>query len=211
MIISWYGEGCFKIQNGEKTILIDPPEANLGFSVPRFRSNILIKSLTPWPFPFSQEAEKNNADFVIWGAGEYDIGEIKIRGFSLKSESSDKFFKSAFVVKWEEIVIGILGHLSLLPSPEILENFEEVDVLIAPAGGEPFLSQELLVKLVKQLNPKIYLPSFYKVAGLKRKAQGLEAILIHFNGEVEKMLEKFVFKKKDLAEIKKTKIVTFKI
>ncbi|KKS82523.1 MAG: Zn-dependent hydrolase of the beta-lactamase fold-like protein [Candidatus Wolfebacteria bacterium GW2011_GWC1_43_10] len=208
MVISWYGEGCFKIQSGERVVLTDPPEPVSGIGAPRLKADVLIKTICPWPSP---KSIGENADFIVLGAGEYDVGGVKIRGFSLNSESSDKFFKTVFVIRWDQITIGLLGHLSSQPPPEIMENFEEVDILIAPAGGTPFLSQELVGKLVKQLNPKIFLPSFYKVAGLKRKAQGVEEIFSRFNGEAERGLERFVFKKKDLEALKKTKIVTLKI
>jgi len=36
MVITFYGEGCFKIQSGEFSVLIDPFDAQTGLMPPRF-------------------------------------------------------------------------------------------------------------------------------------------------------------------------------
>jgi L-ascorbate metabolism protein UlaG (beta-lactamase superfamily) len=207
MVITWNGEGCFKFQNGDVSLLTDLPDVSSGISAPRFKTDVLLKTLTPWPYDQSEL----NADNVIIGAGEYDAKGIKIKGFELPAESSPKFFKTVYSIIWDDITIGILGHISQELPPQAMEDFEELDILIGPAGGEPFISQEKMVKLVKQLNPKIFIPSFYKIPGLKRKSKDVKDFTDEFNGEVKKSEEKFVFKKKDLADIKKTNIVCLKM
>jgi L-ascorbate metabolism protein UlaG (beta-lactamase superfamily) len=203
MVITWHGEGCFKFQNGEISLLTDPPSEDSGILAPRFKTDVLLKTLTSWP----NAKEEYNSDAVIIGAGEYDVKGIKIKGAELAGESSPKFFKTVYSIIWDQISIGILGHVSGELPPNIMADFEELDILIGPVGGEPFISQEKIAKLVKQLNPKIFIPSFYKIPGLKRKSRDIKNFTDEFNGEVQKNQEKFVFKKKDLAEIKKTKVV----
>ena len=209
MIISWQGEGCFKIQNGEVVLTTDLPDESSGLSAPRSKSDIYIKTISSWPFEFGTSPK--NSDIFIPGAGEYDYRGVKIKGFNLPAESSSKFFKSVFVVDWEDISIGILGHLSSDLSPEILENFEEIDILIGPSGGEPFLSQEKIIKLVKQLNPKVFIPSFYKIPNLKRKTLDIKKVVDEFNGDSSSGNDKFVFKKKDIQDFKKTKLICLKV
>ncbi len=207
MVITWSGEGCFKFQNGDVSLLTDLPDASSGISAPRFKTDALLKTLTPWP----HDKSESNADTTIIGAGEYDTKGIKIKGFELVAESSPKFFKTVYSIIWDDITIGFLGHISQELPPQAMEDFEELDILIGPAGGEPFISQEKMVKLVKQLNPKIFIPSFYKIPGLKRKAKDIKDFTDDFNGEVKKPEEKLVFKKKDLSEIKKTRIVCLSV
>lgn len=209
MIISWYGEGCFRIQNGETSILIDPVDSSSGFSAPRGKYTVLLKTLTPWPLPFGQGDSKEGA--IIWGPGEYDIAGIGVRGFALLHESSENFFKTVYFITWEQVTIGVLGHLSEELLPTVLENFEEVDVLIGPGGGAPFLSQEKMARTIKQITPKIFIPSFYKIPGLKRKAEEIQGLVERVQSEMVASQEKFVFKKKDLDEIKKTRIVCLQV
>ncbi len=207
MIISWYGEGCFKIQNGDKVIMTDTPTKDSGISKPRVKADILLKTITAWPI----KEEKNGYGVIVYGAGEYDIEGIKIRGMQISDESDKNFFKTVYILNWDDVTIGILGTISnIITKPEIVENFEDIDILIAPGGGNPFISQKDVSKFIKQLNPKIFIPSFYKIKGLKRKTEEITPLLNEFNGEVEKDLEKLVIKKKDINEIKKTKVICLK-
>lgn len=208
MVINWYGEGCFKFQNGEVSLLTDLPDQTSGISAPRIGTNIMLKTITAWPTEFGEDTK---ADKTIFGAGEYDAKDVKIKGFQLKEESAEKYFKTIYVIKWEDMSIGFLGHISGDVPTNAMENFEELDVLIGPVGGTPFMDIEKINRLVKVLNPKIFIPSFYKISGLKRKSGELKDFLDKFGGEVEKDLDKFVFKKKDTQDLKKTKIVCFKI
>lgn len=204
MVITWYGEGCFRIQSGERTVLLDVPEKSSGLTIPRGKYDACIKTLTPWPFDFGQ-TEDSGA--VIHGAGEYDVSGIGIKGFGLPQESSAHFFKTIYVLTWEDISIGILGHISGDVPPQILESLEEVDVLIGPGGGAPFIDHDRMTRLIKQVTPKIFIPSFYKIPGLKRDAGSVKPLLEHVNGGETEPQEKFVFKKKDLIDIKKTQVV----
>jgi L-ascorbate metabolism protein UlaG (beta-lactamase superfamily) len=205
MIITWHGEGCFRIQNGSTSVLVDPPREGSGAAQPRFQTDILIKTITAWPAP-AESALK--AASVVRGAGEYDIAGITIRGFELAGESAKNFFKTVYVLGWDEVSIGLLGHCAGLLPPAVVEHFEDCDVLIAPAGGEPFADVDVMVKLIKQLNPKIFIPSFLKAPGVKRSgAIDARQCGEHFNGGVMEEMDKFVFKKKDLVEIKKTRVV----
>lgn len=206
MIISWYGEGCFKFQNGDKTVLTDIPAKDSGISAPKSKPNILIKTIVSWP---DKSGDFRDA-FVVRGAGEYDVRGIKIRGEEITEESSDVFFKTVYVLNWDGINIGLLGTINKNPSPQILEKFENLDILIAPGGGAPFIEQKDISHMIKQLNPKIFIPSFFKIKNLKRKAGDVKSLVGLFNGDAQTDQEKLVVKKKDFQDIKKTKLICLK-
>ncbi len=208
MVISFYGENCFKIQSGETAILTDLFTNKSGLIPPRFKPDISIKTLTPFPLP--EQPSSREATHSIYGPGEYNMKNIDIAGFGLIGESSEKFFKTAYLIKTENIKIGFFGHLSEAPKPEILERFEGSDLLFIPAGGLPFIEQKSAVKLIKQIEPKIVIPSFFKIPGLKRKADDIKKFIEEFNGQKAAPREKLAIKKKDLGEIKKTEIIALK-
>ncbi len=209
MIISFYGEGCFKIQSGETVILTDPFSPESGLALPRFKADIILKTLTSIPLTNQQTNQPTNQ--LIFGPGEYNIKNIDIFGLDLIGESTDKFFKTIYSVEAENIKICFLGHISKLPAPEIAKELEETDILFIPAGGEPFIEQKSAVKMIKQIKPKIVIPSFYKMPGLKRPAADLKIFLNEINLEKTEQKEKLTIKKKDLAEIKKTEVAVLKI
>ncbi len=210
MVISFYGEGCFKIQSGETVILTDSPSGQSGLTPPRFKFNALLKTLASMEEIDAGFSSGAGEEFKIVGPGEYDINGIAISGYGLTSESTDKFIKTIYLVEIEGIKLCFLGHISEAPAADIVERLEEIDILFIPAGGKPFIEQKAAIKLIKQIEPKIVIPSFYKIAGLKRPSADLKVFLEEGGYKNIETQEKLTVKKKDLGEIKKTKIIVLK-
>ncbi len=208
MVISYYGEGCLKLQSGDQVILIDPIESSSGLTAPRFKYDAVLKTLTA--FPLSYNSDKEAAAEVL-GAGEYDFNGVNVKGFFVAEESSEKFLKTIYWAEMEGINFCFLGHISQALSPEIMEGLNGIDILVVPAGGEPFLDQKTAVKLIKQIQPKIVIPAFYKVSGLKRKADDIKKFLEEIDTAKVEKTDKLVIKKKDIEEIKPTKVVVLTI
>lgn len=210
MVITFYGEGCFKVQSGELVILTDPAISQSGLTPPRFKSDLILKTISPFPINSQESAAEGQA---IFGAGEYNVKNVNVYGFPVVKESTGKFLKTIYLVEMEQIKLCFLGHLSEAPEPTILERLEEIDILFFPAGGQPFIDQKSAVKIIKQLEPKIVIPAFYKIPSLKRPAADLKIFLEEFNSAKENSLEpqeKLTIKKKDFLEMKKTEIVILK-
>ena len=207
MVITWYGEGCFKTQEGDTTILTDPFEAGLGLTPPRLKARIVLKTLTAFPL----KKPENEGEYLISGPGEYNIKGIDIAGFLLAKESTDKFLKTIYLVKTEGVNLCFLGHLSNAPEPNILERLEEIDILFIPAGGSPYLDPKAAVKITNHLEPKIVVPRFFKIPGLKRQAADIKLFLREFNHEKVEAEDKLSIRKKDLALIKGTRVILLKI
>lgn len=178
MVITYYGEGSFRVQNGDYSILVDPTSNHL-------KAQVVLRTLAP---ANTEGASAGEISFP----GEYEMNNIEITGVSIPSESSEKFVKTAYSVLWDEVNLVFLGHLSKGLDPSIVDELGEPDVLFIPAGGGHFLAPEAAAKLAKQLEPKLVIPSFYKTPTDFLKAYGRKA-------EPE---EKLVFKKKDLLDEK---------
>ena len=206
MIVSFYGENSFKLQAGDLTVLTDPVDPKAGLAPARFKFDAVIKTLSPFP-----PSETGNGTVTMFGPGEYNFKGATIYGYLLENESSKKFLKTVYVALIEDIKFCFLGHISETPPPSIMEHLEEIDVLFVPAGGSPFIDQKKSVKLIRQIQPKIAVPTFYKVPGLKRQADDLKAFLGEFNHQKPEPQEKLVIKKKDLSGIKPTQLAVLKI
>lgn len=209
MTINWYGEGCFRIVSGEADILVDPFEAKIGLTPPRFHPTFVIKTLSDAASLTDPFEEREEGVLSVKSGGEYDLNGVEVRGFNILGESTDKFVKTVYTLNVEEIKIGLLGHLSQSLEPDIAEVFTDTDILIIPAGGKPFMAADEAAKLVRKLEPKIVVPAFFRVPDLKREAGDvkdfLKALGMEANAE-----EKLTLKKKELADIK-IKAVVLKI
>lgn len=178
MVINYFGNGCFRLQSGDTSILVNP-ENN------RLKADITLKTLTSTEVDFNAEVAEGT---VITFPGEYEAKEIEIVGFPIQEESTEKFLKSAYAVTWEEMKFVFLGHLSKPMDATLMEEFADPDVLFLPVGGGHFLEPEVAAKIAKQLEARVVIPSFYKDPAEFLKAFGKKA----------EETDKFVFKQKDI-------------
>lgn len=217
MQLNWYGEGCFKIVEDGVTITTDPVESFTGLSAPRFKTDVVIKTIMD---PLSIEDDKPVAvndpstssgqageTVVIAGPGEYEVKGIHVTGWPLMKSSDKNVLRSIFKIETKDLTVGLLGHLAAFNDPEILEELGDVDLLIIPAGGEPYIGQSEAAKLIRQIEPRMILPSFFKVTGLKRKSDDASEFFKEIGVKPE-VMDKLSIKHKDLGEKLRAVILT---
>ena len=182
MVINYFGNGCFRLQSGELSLLVNPQNN-------RLKADVVLKTLA---LPDAEMAAEE-----ITFPGEYEMKGIDIQGWPLETESSAKILKTIYSVRWEDIHFLFLGHISQAIPAALLEELDGPDVVFVPTGDEHFIEPEAALKLMKQLGPKVIIPAFYKNANEFLKAAGVKA----------EEMEKMVFRRKDLGESDKTRIV----
>lgn len=181
MVITYLGEGCFRLQSGEGSLLVDPGNN-------RLKADVVLRTIVS-PNLISPVHE-------IVFPGEYEAKGMEIRGLPVPSESTEKFLKTIYVVEWEDMRLTFLGHLSRMPDADLVEHIAESDVLFVPTGGAHFIAPHDAANLIKQVEPALVIPAFYKSYSELLKAMGTK----------DNPQEKFVFRKKDL-EGKKAHLV----
>lgn len=173
MVINYCGEKCFKIQSGKLSIVADP--------LPRFKGDIALFTATG-----GLQKEWPTAPNEVLGPGEYEIQETEIIGMPARNGTT------TYLVKTEEMRLGFLGEMPEAPEPGFLDKLGEVDILFAPA--------ETSAKIIKQIQPKIVIPSYKKPDQLKEFIKEI--------GQKSEPQEKLVIKKKELTP--GTKVVVLK-
>lgn len=198
MVINWYGESCFKVQIGPVALLIDPVKSGTGLTAPRFKADVVLKTESPFPLPsFFEEKHEEVAEVV--GPGEYELKGIRVIGVAASRDGSPNSFKTMYAVEADGMRIGFFGKITKSPESAELEHFVNVDIAVLPAGGNPFLDQDEAAKLVKQVDPKIVIPSLYRIPGLKRKADDVKDFLaVMGSSRSEEAQEKLTIKKAEL-------------
>ncbi len=195
MVLNYFGNGAFRLQSGDTSVLVNP-ENN------RLKADVTLKTLVAGESPLAAEAVAGSdgtavAAQTIAFPGEYEVREIEILGYPVAAESTEKFLKTVYAVYWEEMKFVFLGHLSRPMDATLMEELLAPDMLILPVGGGHFLEPEVAAKVAKQLEARIIVPSFYKTPDEFLKTLGKKA---------EKM-DKFVFKQKDIMGDKGRPIV----
>jgi L-ascorbate metabolism protein UlaG (beta-lactamase superfamily) len=188
MIVNYFGKNCFRLQSGEVSLLIDPDNN-------RLKADATLKTLVATAPDVL--AEDLSSESLISFPGEYEVKGMEITGFGIPGESTEKFLKTAYVVNWEEMKFVFLGYLSHPIDATLMEEFADPDVLFLPIDGGHFLEPEIAAKIAKQLEARIIIPSFSKKTDDFLKALGKKA----------ESVEKFVFKRKDIATEKGKPII----
>ncbi len=190
MVITYFGDGCFRLQSGDVSILTNPDNG-------RLKADVILKTIISTETDVAAEASDIP---VISFPGEYEVKGIEFFGFPITGESTEKFLKTAYAVWWEDMKFVFLGHLSSPIDAALAEEFGEPDILFLPVGGGPFLDPAVAARIAKQLEARVVIPSFYKEPDEFLKAMGKKA----------EILEKFVFKQKDVASEKSRPIILAK-
>ncbi len=181
MVIQYFGDECFRLQSGELSVLVNP-------SSNRLKGDIVLKTLA------EVDAIPEPGEFIF--PGEYESKDIEVQGFQIEEESTEKYVKTVFLVRFEDMKFVFMGHIAKPLSAEWIDSISEPDFLFLPTGDSHFIEASDAAKLAKKLEPAFIIPSYRGKADEFLKAMG---------AKVEPQ-EKLVIKKKEIGE-KKDQVV----
>lgn len=213
MVITWYGQSCFKIQSGELTIVTDPFSKEIGLTPPRFRADVVLVS--------HNHDDHNNADslsgepFLIRSPGEYEIKGIYVHGISTfhdASEGQERGLNTMYLIEAEGLRILHMGDFGENEMrSETLDRIGSVDILMIPVGGTYTITGDQAAKIVKDIEPKFLIPMHYNIPGLKIALADVAEFLKEIGNPQAPSQEKLTIKKKEVNEDDKTQIVLLKV
>lgn len=173
MIITYLGHSCFKLEGKENqaVLITDPFNADYGLKVPKMEADILTIS--------HEHKDHSNAEavkvtdgkpFTINMAGEYEIKGVLIYGIPSYHDNEQGVKRGANIIyriEMDNISIAHLGDLGHIPSNEIFEKLEGVDVLLIPVGGTYTIGAKEAANIISQIEPRIVVPMHYNDNNLK--------------------------------------------
>ncbi len=196
MQIQYFGLSSFKISTKEAVVVTDPFHKDSGLTPPRGAADIIVLSERANKL-YSATSGFSGEPFMADTPGEYDIKGVTMAGIPLKQE--DKYV-SVFLIESEDLRILNLTHIKEWNMAEDeIEELGEIDILILPIGGNTVLSASQAAKVVNEIEPKIVIPSHYKMPGLIIDVDPLDKFVKEMGGKSEQM-DKLAIKKKDLSE-----------
>lgn len=200
MIITWYGQACFKIETQGTTLAIDPFSKELGLSPPRFKADIL--------FVTHEHFDHNNREpfsevITIEGPGEYDLKGIAVRGihsFHDAQNGMERGTNTIYRIEAEDMILAHMGDFGQSQlTNEQREALGSVDILMIPVGSVYTMDAETAARITTALEPRIVIPMHYGLPKLSAKLEPVEGFLKEI-GQKPESLPKLTVKKKDLAE-----------
>jgi len=201
MIISWYGQSCFRIEGKGGSILIDRFSKDIGLREPKIKDNILLVTHDHYDHGNVKDAPDDVT--IISGPGEYDIGEVYIGGilsYHDNSKGSERGLNTIYIIRTEGINICHMGDFgqSVLEDDQ-LDEIGEIDILMIPVGGKYTIDAKQAVDVIRKIEPKIIIPMHYKIAGLNLDIDGPEKFIKEIGLKPENV-EKFRVTQKTLPQ-----------
>lgn len=194
MVITHHGGQCFKVSFGDTTLAFDPISKNSSLAPIKFGSDVALISMHHPNFDGAdQVAHGTKQPFVISGPGEYEVGDVTIRGFGVptKYDQKDRFL-TIYQVRMEGMNLVFLGPLSDPEiDPKILGEFGDIDILFVPIGGGDVLEVPQASKLAVKLEAHLIIPMHYDKNAL--------AAFLKEEGTDVKPIDKLTIKKKDVS------------
>ena len=176
MIISYFGDRCFRVESGNTAFLVDPNNN-------RLKSGLVVRTTMNPRNPILDQSE-------ICFPGDYEIGGIEVEGWEMIDQSDERLVKTIYLVNLEDIHLIFLGAISSMPPPQIMDLWNKVDVIFIPIGGADGLTVDVALKLVKQIEPPYIIP----YGGKEVKE------FVKKTGKESPNVDKLVFKKKDIGQ-----------
>ncbi len=177
MQISWHGLGCFQIKgkpNGQEvTLVTDPYQSSVGLRAKSFEASMVLSShdAPSANNTGSVSGENERGAFLVSRPGEYEVRGVFVTGVSARRKDEPH---TIFRIDLEGIAIGFLGALDRVLQDDELEGLGNIDILLLPIGGGDVLSKDA-AEVVSQVEPRLVIPSYHHVDGLKEKREKAEA------------------------------------
>lgn len=169
MEITLIGHSCFRIKGKEVTLVTDPFDSSVGYSLGELTAGVVISS---HDHPgHNNVAGVEGGPRIIRRPGEYEIGGVFITGirtFHDADQGLNRGKNITYLIKMDDIRLCHLGDLGHLLSPSQIEDLGSIDVLFVPVGGVSTINGKAAAEIVKLLSPKIIIPMHYKTEVVTR-------------------------------------------
>jgi L-ascorbate metabolism protein UlaG (beta-lactamase superfamily) len=211
MIITWYGQSCFRLESKGISVLIDPFSKEIGLRSPRLNDNIFLVSHEH--YDHNNISEVPTEAFVIRGPGEYEKLSVYVEGimsYHDNTQGTERGLNTIYLIRMEDVRLCHLGDLGQNKlTDEQVEAIGDVDILFIPVGGKYTIDGREAAEVVKQIEPKIIVPMHYKVDGLNIDIDGPQKFLKEIGIKPEEV-ETYKIAAKNLPT-EEMKLVMFKL
>ena len=206
MELQYFGANCFRITTKKAQIVVDDNLKQLGLKAVTKPGDISLRTFKDIP---EQEAR-----FVIDMPGEYETAGVVIHGIAARAHMDTEGQHSAviYTIESDNARAAVMGHIYPELSEEQLEQIGRVDIALVPVGGHGYTIDGVgALKIIKDIEPKIVIPTHYADKSLKYEVPqaDLADALKALGMEVSETVDKYKYKPNELTD--STRLIVLKI
>ena len=231
MHLSWFGFSAFKIETKGVVLVTDPFSPKLAAKPVRAKADIVTVSAPENPF-HNYLGGIQGEPFHIDHPGEFEVKGIFIQGISSGNRqqavgsrepkkagrrdahpsSLISHLSTVFTFDIEGMRVAHLGDLREIPSSDVLERMDGVDVLLVPVGGgKVTLDAEGAARIINDIEPRLVVPMHFATDGIaaEGKLASAAAFLREMGASKVAPVDRLLLKKRDLPT-EETRVVVFR-
>lgn len=205
MDVQFYGANCVGITYKGTRLIVDDNLADLGAKSVVKPGDIVL-------YTGAHGDPKADVKLLIDHPGEYEVSGVSIIGVAARAHVDEDGPKTATMYKIiaGDLNVVIVGHVYPELSEQQLETIGTVDTVFVPVGGNGYTLDSVgALKIIKELEPKLVIPTHYEEAGLKYPVpqQDLEQALKGLGMEPKETTAKLRLKPNELSDV--TQLIVF--
>jgi L-ascorbate metabolism protein UlaG (beta-lactamase superfamily) len=168
MDIQYFGHSAFKIKATTGTVVTDPYDAYVGFSMSGVSADVVTVSHQHQDHNSVNQVKgtaRRNKPFIVDKPGEYEVGGISVFGvptFHDDDQGTQRGANIIFTTVMEGVKVCHLGDLGHEPTQDQIAEIGSIDVLMVPVGGVFTLDPIRAVKVTHMFEPAYVIPMHYK-------------------------------------------------
>lgn len=198
MELQYYGANCVRLTTKKAAIIIDDNLTSLGAKSVTKPGEVAL-------FTTAHGVPVVETKIVIDQPGEYEVSDVSIQGIAARAHMDEEKQKTATMYKLvlDDVRVAVVGHVYPDLSSGQLEDFGTIDILIIPVGGNGYTLDPVgALKLIKEIEPKIVIPTHYDDKGLNYEVpqQSLEDALKGLSMEPGETVAKLKVKAGEMGE-----------
>ncbi len=162
--IEYKGGNTIVITTKKASAIIDPAMSVVGLK------DVSVKDAVEIATEACFATKHPDARILIEGPGEYETADFSVKGMTAQRhvDTPDvEQLSTIYRIEVGEARIGVIGNIAPKLSEDQLEALGVLDILILPVGGGGYtLDATSAASLVRQIDPKVVIPTHYADKGL---------------------------------------------
>jgi L-ascorbate metabolism protein UlaG (beta-lactamase superfamily) len=198
MELQYYGANCLRLSAKKAQIVVDDNLAKLGLKSITKPGDISLRTSREFP-------ERKDSFFRAELPGEYEVSGVVIHGIAARAHMDEEGKQTAviYTIEADDTKVLVLGHIYPELSEDQLEQIGVVDIAVVPVGGNGYTLDGVgALKVIKQIEPKVVIPTHYDDAKIKYEVpQAPLADAVKGLGmEISETLAKYRIKPSELSD-----------
>ncbi len=197
MELEYFGGNCVRISTKHGNFITDDNLTELGLKSIAKPGDVKLFT-TPQP-------EEKWDGHIFDAPGEYEVSNVSIQGTAAQgfSDEANTYNNVIYRLVIDDTRIAVVGSVNSDLTDDELEAIGTVDILCIPIGGGGITPDGInALKIIKKIEPKLVVPTYYAEKGVTYEAGllDLDASLKELSMEPVETVDKLKLKGRDFTD-----------